>query len=67
MVAIDGASASQLAAHGVHLGTLVSVENDAPFGGPRIVRLGQARLALARRIARTIHVQIEIDEDGTPR
>jgi len=46
---------------------LVSVENDAPFGGPRIVRLGGARLALARRIARTIQVRIETDEDGARR
>jgi Fe2+ transport system protein FeoA len=41
---------------GMRPGVLVSVESDAPFGGPRIVRLGDARLALARSVARAVRV-----------
>lgn len=48
-----------LARHGVHPGVRIEVDLDAPFGGPRIVRLGFARLAVARAAARTVRVRLE--------
>lgn len=46
-----------LAWHGFRVGATVSVEADAPFGGPRIVRIGRARLALGRALTRAILVR----------
>jgi len=42
--------------HGIRPGARVVVEGDAPFGGPRIVRVGRARVAIDRRLARAIAV-----------
>ena len=66
VVAIDQAGARPLAAHGVIVGARLSVEADAPFGGPRIVRLGAARVALARSVARTIRVHAELPAEAGP-
>lgn len=49
--------ASQLAREGIGPGTRLAIEASAPFGGPLIVRVGRARVALARRVARTILVE----------
>lgn len=54
---VDVAHAARLAFHGLFPGTALTVERDAPFGGPRIVRIGGARVALARAVARTIDVE----------
>lgn len=59
IVGIDPALAPQLAAHGLHGGSPISVDDDAPFGGPRIVRLGAARVALARSVTRAVRVRTE--------
>ena len=48
----------QLLVHGVRPGARLSVDGDAPFGGPRIVRLAGSRVAIDRRLARTIRVEI---------
>jgi Fe2+ transport system protein FeoA len=56
VVHVEPAHASRLAALGLRPGSLLSVEQDAPLGGPRIVRLGTARLALARAVTRGIRV-----------
>ena len=45
-----------LLVHGVRPGATVVVDGDAPFGGPRIVRVGGSRIAIDRRLARTILV-----------
>ncbi len=47
-----------LAREGIGAGVRLVVEAVAPFGGPLIVRLGRARLALARIVARTIEVEV---------
>ena len=60
VIAIDPAQAPRLAALGVHPGVVVLVEENAPLGGPRIVRLGTARLALARAVTRGIRVRPEV-------
>ncbi len=58
VVALDANRHTSLAGHGIRPGVIVEVENDAPFGGPRIVNLGFARLAIARAVALTIHVRL---------
>ncbi len=45
-----------LLVHGVRRGARVLVDGDAPFGGPRIVRVGGARVAIDRRLAGEIRV-----------
>ena len=59
VVALDTNRDPSLAGHGIRPGATVEVEDDAPFGGPRIVNLGSARLAIARVVARRIHVRRE--------
>jgi Fe2+ transport system protein FeoA len=46
-----------LAALGILPGTQVEIEERAPFGGPRLVRVGSARYALGRDVAARIVVQ----------
>ena len=45
-----------LLVHGIRPGLRLVVEGDAPFGGPRIVRLGGSRVAIDRGLAGTIRV-----------
>lgn len=59
VVSLDPSRQTSLASHGIHPGVIVEVEDDAPFGGPRIVHLGFARLAIARAVARAIRVRRE--------
>lgn len=63
VVEVAADNEERLAAHGVHAGTVVRVEGDAPFRGPRIVRVNSARLALARSLVRGIRVR-PVDEAG---
>lgn len=46
-----------LLVHGIRPGVRLAVDGDAPFGGPRIVRLGGSRVAIDRRLAGTIRVE----------
>ncbi len=59
VVSVDPNRPRLLADHGLLPGVIVVVEDDAPFGGPRILRLGSARLAIARSVARAINVRSE--------
>lgn len=52
--------------HGVRPGAVVSVAADAPLGGPRIVRVGGARLAIGRMLTRSITVRPVGGADGSP-
>src|SRR3990170_908431 len=54
VVSIEEEWPRALAAHGIRPGVVVSVEDDAPFGGPRVIRLGPARLAIARVVAAAV-------------
>ena len=56
VIATSGEAAAHLAAQGIHPGAMLTVEQDAPFRGPRIVRLGPARIAIARSVAAAIQV-----------
>lgn len=42
--------------HGIRPGARLSIEGDAPFGGPRIVRIAGSRVAIGRRLTRTVRV-----------
>jgi Fe2+ transport system protein FeoA len=64
IVAVEPHDAHRLAVHGLRPGTEVCVATDAPFGGPRIVRAGGARIAVARPIARGIRVSPTAHPDG---
>jgi Fe2+ transport system protein FeoA len=57
IVEVDAVDAHRLAVHGLRPGASVVVHGDAPFGGPRIIRHGAARIALARTVARSVRVQ----------
>lgn len=59
VVALDTVRHTALTGHGIRPGVVVEIEADAPFGGPRIVQLGFARLAIARVVARAIRVRPE--------
>jgi Fe2+ transport system protein FeoA len=47
-----------LAAEGLVCGVLAEVESAVPFGGPIVVRIGRARLAVARAAARGVTVSV---------
>jgi Fe2+ transport system protein FeoA len=57
VVAIPADAAAALAAEGLAAGDLLEIETRQPCGGPVVVRVGHARLALAARIARGIVVE----------
>jgi Fe2+ transport system protein FeoA len=46
----------RLLVYGIRPGARITVESDAPLGGPRIVRAGRTRLAIDRRLARDVRV-----------
>ena len=54
-----------LQAHGVRPGVILQVDGDAPFHGPRIVRFGRARLAIARVVAAGVLVMLEVEAAGS--
>jgi len=54
----------RLIVHGLYVGRELVVEQDAPFGGPRLVRVGRRRLSVPRSVAATLTVRTEADEVG---
>jgi Fe2+ transport system protein FeoA len=57
IVEVPAGAAAALAAEGLVPGDLLEIETRQPFGGPVVVRVGHARIALALRIARGILVE----------
>ena len=57
VVSVPPADVERLAAEGIHRGDILQVETRLPMGGPVVVRLGRARVALAQRVAAAILVQ----------
>ena len=57
VVAVAPGEEDRLAAEGLHPGDRVEVEALLPLGGPVVLRLGRARVAVARRVAAGILVQ----------
>jgi len=57
VVSVPSEDVERLAAEGIHRGDILQVETRLPMGGPVVVRLGRARVALAQRVAAAILVQ----------
>jgi len=62
----DGALLRYLASLGLLPQARLSVEEVAPFGGPLLVRVGEARYALGRDVARKILVNEDRDDRTAP-
>ncbi len=58
VVSVGPAHRADLAHEGVRAGVHLSVTSAAPFGGPLVLRVGHARVALARSVARTVEVAV---------
>jgi Fe2+ transport system protein FeoA len=56
VVAVPPAELDRLAAEGLHVGDVVQVEVRLPLGGPVVVLLGRARVAISRTVAGRISV-----------
>jgi Fe2+ transport system protein FeoA len=57
VVSVPPGDADRLAAEGLHPGDSIEVEVRLPLGGPVVLRLGRARVAVARRVAAGILVR----------
>jgi Fe2+ transport system protein FeoA len=55
--AVEPAHAASLAAEGLVPGVTLELESAVPLRGPLVVRLGRARVALARSVAATVRVE----------
>jgi Fe2+ transport system protein FeoA len=62
VVAVPEQVRATLGQEGVVPGTDLAVERVVGLGGPMIVRLGRARLAIARSVAREIVVEAAADD-----
>jgi Fe2+ transport system protein FeoA len=47
-----------LLVHGIRAGVRLTIQGDAPFGGPRIIRMGSHRIAVDRRLAGSVRVTL---------
>jgi Fe2+ transport system protein FeoA len=61
VVDIDPSCRESLAPEGIDVGVELNVERRLPLGGPLILRVGRARLAIARNIAAGVVV---VPEEG---
>jgi Fe2+ transport system protein FeoA len=66
VLAVGGGDPEPLLVQGIRPGANVSIEADAPFGGPRIVRVGGHRVAVDRRLARWVRVIPVGEGSGNP-
>ena len=59
VAAIDGDTSviDQLIGHGIVEAALLEVESRLPLGGPLLVRVGRARIAVPRALARHVRVR----------
>ena len=56
---MESARRAALAQEGIFEGAPITVERRLALGGPLIVRLGRTRLAVARRVAADVLVEID--------
>jgi Fe2+ transport system protein FeoA len=57
VVWIDPSRQAELVQHGLIEDAVVRLESRAPFGGPVVLGIGSARLAIGRGLARAIRVE----------
>ena len=62
VVGVWAGDATELAREGLLPGSLVTVATRIPMGGPVVVKVGRARLALAAAVAGRIVVEPAFDE-----
>ena len=60
VISVGPSHRAELAREGVRPGADLSVSSAAPFAGPLVLRIGRARLALARSVARTVEVTVGV-------
>lgn len=65
IVSIAEPHGADLALEGLHPGTSVAVASRAPLGGPVVVDVGRARIAVARTVAARIEVEGEGEAAGS--
>lgn len=58
VVEVTGPAASELLHEGIAPGAMVGIESRTPLGGPLIVAVGRARVAVARPAAVGIRIQV---------
>ena len=56
---------AELVREGVRPGASVAVRSTAPFGGPLVVEVGRARVALAQSVARTVELTVDEERPGS--
>jgi Fe2+ transport system protein FeoA len=54
---VGPAHRAELAREGIQPGATLAVASAAPFGGPLVLQVGRARVALARSVAGTVEIQ----------
>lgn len=65
VVSVGAAFREELAGEGIRPGADLTVSAAAPFGGPLVVLVGRARVALARSVAGTVDVSVAGPTDET--
>ena len=60
VISVGPSHRAELAREGVRPGADLSVSSAAPFAGPLVLRIGRARLALARSVAGTVEVTVGV-------
>ncbi len=65
VVRVGAAFREDLASEGIRPGAELSVSAAAPFGGPLVVLVGRARVAVATSVARTVDVSVADPTDET--
>jgi Fe2+ transport system protein FeoA len=61
---IDGPDRSELEREGILVGSVVVVAARTPLGGPLVVELGRARLALSTKVAAQVQTRPLAASDG---
>jgi Fe2+ transport system protein FeoA len=56
IVGVVAEDPDSLLVHGIRPGVRLTIDGDAPFGGPRIVRIGGCRVAVDRRLCGSVRV-----------
>jgi Fe2+ transport system protein FeoA len=62
VAAVDGPDRAELEREGVLPGSVVVVTARTPLGGPLVVELGRARLALSSRVASQVSTRPYVEE-----
>lgn len=59
IVKINGKARLKLLQHGLHVGDVIHVLREAPLGGPLLVGVDSREVAISRKIAESIIVEVE--------